>query len=114
MWGRDEDVCAVINGKHGVAESLSAGTIIVDHSTTSAQLVRVMAAGLKQRGVAFIDAPVSGGQAGAQNGQLTIFCGGESDAFQRAAPVLACYARAVTHLGAGAAGNWLKWSTRFA
>lgn len=106
--GRDEDVRAVINGKQGVTESLSAGTIIVDHSTTSAQLARVMAAELKQRGVAFIDAPVSGGQAGAQNGQLTIFCGGESDAFQRAAPVLACYARAVTHLGAAGSGQLAK------
>lgn len=106
--GRDEDVRAVINGKQGVTESLSAGTIIVDHSTTSAQLARVMAAELKQRGVAFIDAPVSGGQAGRQNGQLTIFCGGESDAFQRAEPVLACYARAVTHLGASGSGQLAK------
>jgi len=106
--GRDEDVRAVINGKHGVAESLSAGAIIVDHSTTSAQLAREMAAQLKPQGAAFIDAPVSGGQAGAQNGQLTVFCGGESDAFQRAEPVLACYARAVTHLGAAGSGQLAK------
>ena len=106
--GRDEDVQAVINGKHGVAEGLSTGAIVVDHSTTSAQLAREMAAQLKPQGAAFIDAPVSGGQAGAQNGQLTVFCGGESDAFQRAEPVLACYARAVTHLGAAGSGQLAK------
>ena len=106
--GRDEDVQAVINGKHGVAEGLSAGAIIVDHSTTSAQLAREMAAQLKPQGAAFIDAPVSGGQAGAQNGQLTVFCGGESDAFQRAEPVLACYARTVIHLGAAGSGQLAK------
>jgi len=106
--GRDEDVQAVINGKHGVAEGLSAGAIIVDHSTTSAQLAREIAVQLKPQGAAFIDAPVSGGQAGALNGQLTVFCGGDSDAFQRAEPVLACYARAVTHLGAAGSGQLAK------
>jgi 3-hydroxyisobutyrate dehydrogenase len=106
--GRDEDVQAVINGKHGVAEGLSADAIVVDHSTTSAQLARDMAAQLKPQGAAFIDAPVSGGQAGAQNGQLTIFCGGDPDAFQRAEPALACYARAVTHLGAAGSGQLAK------
>ena len=106
--GHDEDVQAVINGKHGVAEGLSTGAIVVDHSTTSAQLARDMAAQLKSLSVAFIDAPVSGGQAGAQNGQLTIFCGGDPDAFQRAEPVLACYARAVTHLGAAGSGQLAK------
>ena len=106
--GRDEDVRQVISGKQGALVGLQPGAIVVDHTTTSAQLARDMAAQLKPRGSAYIDAPVSGGQAGAQNGQLSILCGGEPDAYRRVEPILENYARAVTYLGQTGSGQLAK------
>jgi len=106
--GNDDDVRAVITGADGALSGLSAGTILVDHTTASAQVAREMHAAAAAKGVAFLDAPVSGGQAGAENGKLTIMVGGEPAVFARAEAVLATYARAVTLMGASGSGQLTK------
>jgi 3-hydroxyisobutyrate dehydrogenase len=103
--GNDDDVRQV------VAEALPAltnGAIIVDHTTASAKLAREMADAAAARGCAFLDAPVSGGQAGAENGQLAIMIGGESAAVERARPVIGVYAKAVQHMGGAGSGQLTK------
>jgi 3-hydroxyisobutyrate dehydrogenase-like beta-hydroxyacid dehydrogenase len=87
---------------------MTAGAILVDHTTASAEVAREVFADAKGKGVAFLDAPVSGGQAGAENGKLTIMVGGEPDAYARAESVLATYARAVTLMGASGSGQLTK------
>jgi 3-hydroxyisobutyrate dehydrogenase-like beta-hydroxyacid dehydrogenase len=106
--GNDDDVRAVITGADGVLSGLSAGTILVDHTTASARVAREMHAAAAAKGVAFLDAPVSGGQAGAENGKLTIMVGGEPADFARAEALLATYARAVTLMGAPGNGQLTK------
>jgi len=106
--GNDDDVRAVITGADGVLSGLSAGTLLVDHTTASAQVAREMHAAAAAKGVAFLDAPVSGGQAGAETGKLTIMVGGEAAVFARAEGVLATYARAVTLMGASGSGQLTK------
>jgi len=106
--GNDDDVRAVTYGSSGALAGMAKGTILVDHTTASARLARELYAAAKERGVAFLDAPVSGGEAGAQNGKLTIMVGGDGDAFGRAEPVLARYARAVTLLGDAGSGQLTK------
>jgi 3-hydroxyisobutyrate dehydrogenase-like beta-hydroxyacid dehydrogenase len=106
--GNDDDVRAVIIGADGALGGMGAGTILVDHTTASAQVAREMHAAAKAKSVAFLDAPVSGGQAGAQNGKLTIMVGGDPAIFAKAEPVLATYARAVTLMGASGSGQLTK------
>jgi 3-hydroxyisobutyrate dehydrogenase-like beta-hydroxyacid dehydrogenase len=106
--GNDDDVRAVAAGRNGALSGMKPGTILVDHTTASAQVAREMHAAARERGVDFLDAPVSGGQAGALNGTLTIMVGGEPAPFARAQPVLARYARAVTLLGGPGAGQLTK------
>ncbi len=106
--GRDEDVREVVTAEHGVAAGISPETIVVDHTTTSAALAREMTAYLLGKHVHFMDAPVSGGEQGAINGQLTILCGGEQTAFERAEPVLSSYACAATYLGETGSGQLAK------
>jgi 3-hydroxyisobutyrate dehydrogenase len=106
--GNDDDVRAVALGADGALSGMKAGTILVDHTTASASVAREVHAAAKARGVRFLDAPVSGGQAGAENGKLTIMVGGEADAFALAEPVLACYARAVTLMGGPGSGQLTK------
>ena len=108
MVGNDDDVFAVTTGPGGVLEAMSKGAILIDHTTASADCARKVAAAAKAKGVEFIDAPVSGGQAGAENGKLTVMCGGDPGAFERAKPVMDSYARAVTLLGAAGAGQLTK------
>ncbi|MFN3524070.1 MAG: NAD(P)-dependent oxidoreductase [Phenylobacterium sp.] len=103
--GNDEDVRAVVAAALPV---LAPGAVIVDHTTTSARLAREMAALAAQSGCAFVDAPVSGGQAGAENGQLTIMCGGEAEAFDQAAGVIGAYAKAIRRMGEAGAGQLTK------
>jgi 3-hydroxyisobutyrate dehydrogenase-like beta-hydroxyacid dehydrogenase len=97
--GNDDDVRDVILGEDGVLNGVDAGTIIVDHTTASATIAREIHAAAADKGVGFLDAPVSGGQAGAENGQLTVMAGGDADVFDRAAPVIDCYAKAITRIG---------------
>ena len=106
--GNDDDVRAVIAGANGALEGMASGTILVDHTTASAQVAREMHAAAAAKGVAFLDAPVSGGQAGAENGKLTIMVGGEAATFAKAEGVLATYARAVTLMGASGSGQLTK------
>ncbi len=106
--GNDSDVRAVALGHDGALDSMKPGTILVDHTTASATVAREVYAAAKARGVSFLDAPVSGGQAGAENGKLTIMVGGDADAFARAEPVLGCYGRAVTLMGGAGAGQLTK------
>src|SRR6185312_15283815 len=88
--GNDDDVRQVVSEAR---PAMAAGGVVVDHTTTSAVVAREMAALAAQDGRSFVDAPVSGGQAGAQNGQLTIMCGGEAAAFARVEPVIGAYAK---------------------
>jgi 3-hydroxyisobutyrate dehydrogenase-like beta-hydroxyacid dehydrogenase len=108
MVGNDDDVRAVAQGQEGALAAMKPGTILIDHTTASATVARELHAGAKARGVHFLDAPVSGGQAGAENGKLTIMVGGDKEAFARAEPVLACYGRAVTLMGPAGAGQLTK------
>ena len=91
--GNDHDVRAVTTAPDGALHGMRGGALLVDHTTTSAALARELAAAAAARGVGFVDAPVSGGQPGAENGTLTVMCGGEPADFERAAPLIACYAR---------------------
>lgn len=104
--GDDPDLDAVTRGPDGAFARMAKGAIFVDHTTASARLARDLAADAE--GFGFIDAPVSGGQAGAQNGALTIMCGGAQGDFDRAAPVMAAYAKATTLIGPAGAGQLAK------
>lgn len=106
--GNDEDVRAVALGDTGALAGMAAGAVLVDHSTVSAHLARELAEAAGACDVGFLDAPVSGGQAGAENGALTIMVGGEEAVFERAAPVMDAYARAVTLMGPAGSGQLTK------
>jgi 3-hydroxyisobutyrate dehydrogenase-like beta-hydroxyacid dehydrogenase len=106
--GNDDDVRSVTLGEDGALAGLAAGSVLVDHTTASPGLARELAAAAAGQGAHFLDAPVSGGQAGAENGQLTIMVGGEESVFERAAPVMASYARATRLLGGVGAGQLTK------
>ncbi|MDQ2963027.1 MAG: NAD(P)-dependent oxidoreductase [Pseudomonadota bacterium] len=106
--GNDDDVRAVALGHDGALSAMKAGAILVDHTTASATVAREVYAAAKARGVRFLDAPVSGGQAGAENGKLTIMVGGDTDAFAQAEPVLTCYACAVALMGGPGSGQLTK------
>ena len=106
--GNDNDVRSVVFGKDGAFAGMEKGAIFVDHTTASADLARELEAEGKKLGLSVIDAPVSGGQAGAQNGALTVMCGGEATPFEKAKPVMACYGKAVTLMGQAGAGQLTK------
>lgn len=106
--GADRDLREVALGEQGAYASLASGAVWVDHSTTSAEVAQELAAEGQPRGIAFIDAPVSGGNLGAINGTLTVMCGGDSTAFDRVKPVIQAYARAVTLLGPVGSGQRAK------
>ena len=108
MVGNDKDVEEVILGKDGALAGMKKGAILIDHTTASADVARKVYAAAKAKDIAFIDAPVSGGQAGAENGKLTVMCGGDKEPFERAKPVMDSYARAVTLLGTAGAGQLTK------
>ena len=106
--GNDDDLRSVVLGADGALAGMKPGGVLVDHTTASAQVARELHALSDGLGVAFVDAPVSGGQAGAQNGLLTVMCGGETAAFERIRPVALAYAKAVTLLGPPGAGQLAK------
>ena len=103
--GNDRDLIEV--GGAAIA-AMKPDTILVDHTTASADVARQLYEGAKGKAVQFIDAPVSGGQAGAEKGQLTVMCGGDQTAFDRAKPAIDCYAKATTLMGASGAGQLTK------
>ena len=106
--GNDDDLRSVTIGEKGAFSSMPHDSIFVDHTTASADIARILATEGKKHGISFIDAPVSGGQAGAKNGTLTIMCGGEQKSFDFVAPVLAAYAQAITLIGPSGAGQLAK------
>jgi 3-hydroxyisobutyrate dehydrogenase-like beta-hydroxyacid dehydrogenase len=106
--GNDDDVCDVILGEQGALSGMSPGSIIVDHTTASAKLACELYAEAGAKSIGFLDAPLSGGQAGAENGQLTIMAGGDADVFERAQAVMDCYAKAITLIGPAGHGQMAK------
>lgn len=106
--GNDDDLRSVTVGEQGAFSAMSAGSIFVDHTTASAQVARELGAEAQLRGFEFLDAPVSGGQLGAQNGVLTIMVGGAQGAYQRAEPILQCYARMQRLMGEIGSGQLTK------
>jgi len=106
--GNDDDVRSVAFGDNGVLAGLEKGAILVDHTTASAVVARELHAKCKEKGVGFVDAPVSGGQAGALNGQLGIMCGGDQADYDKALPVLNVYAKMCALIGAAGAGQLTK------
>jgi 3-hydroxyisobutyrate dehydrogenase len=106
--GNDDDVRAVGLGADGAVGAMPKGSVLVDHTTASARVARELHGTAKARGIGFLDAPVSGGQAGAESGKLTIMVGGDADDFTRAEGVLAHYARAVTLMGGPGSGQLTK------
>lgn len=106
--GNDQSVEASLLGDKGAFAAMRAGTLIVDHTTTSARLAQAMSTTANGLGLHFLDAPVSGGEAGAQNGALTVMVGGEQAAFDRAKPVIDHFAKAVTLMGQSGAGQLTK------
>eukprot|EP00903_Cladosiphon_okamuranus_P003287 g3285.t1 len=103
--GDDPDVAAVFEA---LESALSSEVILVDHTTASAGLARTLADRCAKKGAAFIDAPISGGQAGAENGQLTIMCGGPTEAFAKAEPIMSAYGKRMTLIGENGAGQLAK------
>jgi 3-hydroxyisobutyrate dehydrogenase-like beta-hydroxyacid dehydrogenase len=112
--GNDDDLRAVTLGQGGAFETLGQGALYVDHTTVSATIARELDAAATARGARALDAPVSGGQAGAENGQLTIMCGGTANAFAAAAPVFEAYARRTGHLGPAGSGQLAKMVNQIA
>jgi 3-hydroxyisobutyrate dehydrogenase len=112
--GNDDDLRAVCLGADGAFAGMKPGAVFVDHTTASAEVARELHAAAAARGLAFVDAPVSGGQAGAVNGVLTVMCGGDAPAFEAMKPLALAYARAVTLLGGPGAGQLAKMVNQIA
>ncbi|ABM31237.1 NAD(P)-dependent oxidoreductase [Paracidovorax citrulli] len=106
--GNDDDLRSVVLGADGAFAGMQPGAVFVDHTTASAEVARELARAARTLGLRFIDAPVSGGQAGAQNGQLTVMCGGDADAFDAVRPVAMAFSRAFTRIGDSGAGQLAK------
>jgi len=112
--GADKDLVEVFEGDAGVIQNAPKGAILVDHTTASAGIAEQLAAAASKNGQGFIDAPVSGGQQGAENGQLTIMCGGSEGDFAKAKPVLELYARALNLMGPAGSGQKTKMVNQIA
>ena len=106
--GNDDDLREVTIGEHGAFQSVRAGAVFIDNTTTSAIVARELSAAAAEKGFGFIDAPVSGGQAGAENGKLTVMCGGDQAAFDKARPVIESFAASVKLLGPSGYGQLTK------
>lgn len=112
--GNDEDLRSVTTGPDGAFNSIKRGGIFADHTTASAQVARELAAAGETLGIAFLDCPVSGGQAGAEGGTLTIMCGGDSAAYAKTEPLMTSYAKSVRRIGASGAGQLTKMVNQIA
>ena len=110
--GNDDDVRAVVYGNDGVLAGMRAGAVLVDHTTVSAELARELNVACQNQGVGFLDAPVSGGQAGAENGQLTIMVGGDVATYAQAEPIMEVYAKRIKHMGPCGAGQLTKMANQ--
>ena len=112
--GNDDDLRAVCTGPDGAFAGMRPGAIFVDHTTVSARVTRELAETARAGGLAFVDAPVSGGQAGAENGQLSVMCGGDPEAYAAAEPVIAAYAKICRLMGDSGAGQLTKMANQIA
>ena len=112
--GNDDDLRQVCTGEDGAFAGMARGAIFVDHTTVSAQVTRELAQSAREAGLGFVDAPVSGGQAGAENGQLSIMCGGSEQDYAAAEPVMAAYARICRRMGDSGAGQLTKMCNQIA
>ena len=112
--GNDDDLRAVCLGPDGAFAGMDAGSVFVDHTTVSAKVTRELQAAAAEKGISFVDAPVSGGQAGAENGVLSVMCGGDEAAYARAEPVIAAYARICRRIGESGAGQMTKMCNQIA
>lgn len=112
--GNDDDLRSVTSGADGAFASMKPGAVFVDHTTASAHVARELAQAAASRGLSFLDCPVSGGQAGAENGVLTIMAGGDRAAFERAEPVMRSYARTIQYMGASGCGQLAKMANQIA
>jgi 3-hydroxyisobutyrate dehydrogenase len=112
--GNDDDLRSVVLGDDGAYAGMAPGAIFIDHTTASAEVARELHAAAREKGLHFVDAPVSGGQAGAVNGALTVMCGGDAPAFDAMKPVALAFARAVTHVGPAGAGQLAKMVNQIA
>jgi 3-hydroxyisobutyrate dehydrogenase len=110
--GNDGDVEGVALGQDGALAAMASGALLVDHTTTSADMARRLAEACATRGIGFVDAPVSGGEAGAVNGKLAIMCGGTAEDVARAEAVMRCYAKAIVHVGPAGAGQTAKMANQ--
>ena len=110
--GNDDDVRAVSLGPEGALGSMAAGSVLVDHTTASAELARELDRATGERGIGFLDAPVSGGEAGAKNGKLTVMAGGAKESFQKAQSTIEHYAQCVRHLGPAGNGQLAKMANQ--
>ena len=112
--GNDADLRSVLLGDDGAFAGMADGAVLVDHTTASAEVARELYATAKRRGLAFVDAPVSGGQAGAVTGALTVMCGGDAEPFERMRPLAMAFAKAVTRVGESGAGQLAKMVNQIA
>jgi 3-hydroxyisobutyrate dehydrogenase len=112
--GNDDDLRSVVLGPDGAFAGMKPGAVLIDHTTASADVARELNAAARELGLQFVDAPVSGGQAGAQNGLLTVMCGGDAAAFEAAKPVAMAFSRAFTLLGESGAGQLAKMVNQIA
>ena len=112
--GNDDDLRQVCLGDDGAFAGMQAGAIFVDHTTVSARVTRQLAGAARERSLGFVDAPVSGGQAGAENGQLSVMCGGSEADYAAAEPVIAAYARICRRMGDSGAGQLTKMANQIA
>jgi 3-hydroxyisobutyrate dehydrogenase/2-hydroxy-3-oxopropionate reductase len=106
--GNDDDLYQVTTGEEGAIKGMKSGAILVDHTTASAEAARTLNSVCREQGLGFIDAPVSGGQAGAENGVLSVMCGGDSDVYKQVEPVIDAYAKSQSLLGDAGAGQLAK------
>jgi len=112
--GNDDDLREVTFGEHGAFHSMPKGSVFIDHSTTSATVAREISEKAAEMGLSFLDAPVTGGQKGAENGQLSIMVGGEASAYEQAKPLILSYSKAVKHMGPSGAGQQTKMVNQIA
>ncbi|SMX31251.1 NAD(P)-dependent oxidoreductase [Octadecabacter ascidiaceicola] len=112
--GNDDDLRAVCTGVDGAFETMPKGAVFVDHTTVSASVTRELYAAAAEAGLSFVDAPISGGQAGAENGVLSVMCGGDADVYARAEPIIDAYARVCRRIGDSGAGQMTKMCNQIA
>ncbi|MEL6529855.1 MAG: NAD(P)-dependent oxidoreductase [Pseudomonadota bacterium] len=110
--GNDEDLLEVTTGRNGVFSTMKRDALLVDHTTVSARMARINDEKATSHGIQTVDAPVSGGQAGAENGQLAVMCGGPDEAIARAEPVMQCYAKSIVHVGPTGSGQIAKMANQ--